>query len=327
MQHVYGVAIRKGGQCKSTTVSMLARLCALYGARVLVIDLAQPGTASASLRDIWPESAHADLTSVLLSFRQVAPGVAPSPAAVRAALDAAALPVRLASQPSWSGGFVCALPWDELQGDAAAFLQSERVLEGIISGIADQIDITLIDYPADSGPLLTNALAATDRVLMPLVPETPALDGLEAMLRLLRRVRESGHQIDLAGILLTRCDPRNKRVFEIVKTLRQSGEVEGESLGRKLLPFAIRQIEFFEQSFRAGEPVWERTQNPSHWAGYVLLAEWLLRDAGLARLADNRRGPALLDPGTLILDIAALALQEPDVTLEIFEKTHASLRT
>ena len=48
----YGVAIRKGGQGRSTTVSTVARLCALYGARVLVVDLAQPGTATASLRDI-----------------------------------------------------------------------------------------------------------------------------------------------------------------------------------------------------------------------------------------------------------------------------------
>ena len=44
MHTVYGVGIRKGGQGKSTTVSTLARLCALYGARVLVIDLAQPGS-------------------------------------------------------------------------------------------------------------------------------------------------------------------------------------------------------------------------------------------------------------------------------------------
>ena len=52
MPRVYGVTIRKGGQGKSTTVATLARLCALYGARVLVIDLAQPGSCAASLRDI-----------------------------------------------------------------------------------------------------------------------------------------------------------------------------------------------------------------------------------------------------------------------------------
>ena len=103
MQQVFGVATRKGGQGKSTTVATLARLCALYGARVLVVDLAQPGTASASLRNIWPESDHGELSGVLLSFQLVPPGAAPSPAEARAALDQAGLPVRLQSLPSWSG--------------------------------------------------------------------------------------------------------------------------------------------------------------------------------------------------------------------------------
>lgn len=327
MQQVYGVAIRKGGQGKSTTVSTLARLCALYGARVLVIDLAQPGTTSASLRDIWPESMHSDLSSLLLSFQMTPPGATPTMEAVHAALSATGLPVRLTSQPSWSGGFVSVLPWDELLGDAAAFLHSEQVLSGIIAALATDIDLVLIDYPADSGPLLTNALVATNRIIIPLVAETPALEGLEAMLRLMRRARESGHEVALAGILLTRCEPRNKRVFEVVQTIQQSGEVEGEVLSRKLYPFAIRQIDFFEQAFRFGEPIWERSQNPSHWAGYVLLAERLLREAGLGQLASVRRGPTLLAPDTRILDISALVLPEPEARLDLFEKTHTSLHS
>ena len=38
MAITYGIGIRKGGQCKSTTASTLARLLAHYGARVLVAD-------------------------------------------------------------------------------------------------------------------------------------------------------------------------------------------------------------------------------------------------------------------------------------------------
>ncbi|HET9918842.1 MAG TPA: AAA family ATPase, partial [Ktedonobacteraceae bacterium] len=78
MHTVYGVGIRKGGQGKSTTVSTLARLCALYGARVLVIDLAQPGSTSSSLRDLWPAVEHADLANVFLACRAVTPGATPT---------------------------------------------------------------------------------------------------------------------------------------------------------------------------------------------------------------------------------------------------------
>ncbi len=324
MQQVFGVATRKGGQGKSTTVATLARLCALYGARVLVVDLAQPGTASASLRNIWPESDHGELSSVLLSFQMVPPGAAPSPAEARAALDQAGLPVRLQSLPSWSGGYIGVLPWDELEADAAAFLHSEGVLAGLIGAVAQDYDIALIDFPAEGGPLMANALAATSRVIVPLVAETPALEGLEAMLRLLARVREAGHEIGLGGILLTRCEPKNKRVSEVAQTILQSGEVEGEPLGRKLFPFAVKNNEFFEQAFRFGEPVWERTSNPAHWASYVLLAEWVLRKSGLAHLATVRRGAALLTPETRVMDVSALMLADPDVRLVDFEAAHGS---
>jgi len=326
MQGVYGVAIRKGGQGKSTTVSTLARLCALYGARVLVVDLAQPGTTTASLRDIWSDDDHAELSQVLLSLQTVPPGATPVPAETRSVLQSSGLPVLLASQPSWSGGGVRILPWDEMLADAAAFLHSERVLEGIFSALATEADLVLIDYPAEGGPLLTNALVATRKIIIPLVPETPALEGVEGMLRLMARGRASGHKIELGGIVLTRGDPKNKRMFEIVQTILQAGEVEGEPIARKLFPFAIRQNEFFEQAFRYGEPIWERTSNPAHWAGYVLLAEWLLGDAGLARLARMRRGPAMLAPDTRILDTTALVLDDPEVRLDEFEKAHVVVR-
>jgi cellulose biosynthesis protein BcsQ len=305
---------------------MLARLCASYGARVLVIDLAQPGTATHSLRDIWPDWEQGDLSSAMLSFQMLAPGRLPSHETAAAALEAVALPVELASLPSWSGGSISVLPWDDLQGDAAAQLHSERVVEGLIHALANQIDVTFIDFPAEGGPLMTNALAATDRMIVPLIPETPALAGLEAMLRLLSRARTAGHDVSLAGILLTRCDLKNKRVFEVVQTMRQSGEVEGEPLGLRLYPYAVRHTEFYEQAFRYGEAVWERTQDHSLWAAYVLLAEQILRESGLSQLTAVRRGPALMPDETRILDISAMLPSNSDLMLKDFERAHATLK-
>lgn len=322
MPKVYGVAIRKGGQGKSTTVSTAARLCALYGARTLVIDLAQPGTTTASLRDIWPETPHGDLSSAFLTLHEFPAGATPDREVARAALEESSLPVRLISQPSWSGGALWVLPWDDLLGEAAAFLQSERVLAGLIEALAPEIDIVLIDFPAESGPLMTTALAATDSVIMPMAPEAPALEGAAATLRLLARVRESGRPIQLGGLLITRAEPRSKRLIEVVQAIKQVGEVEGESLERKLLPFAIRSHEYFEQAFRYGVPVWVRTDNMRDWAGYVLLAEWLLRDAGLADVATHRRGPALLAPETRVIDTSVVLLSDGEIMLRDFERAH-----
>jgi chromosome partitioning protein len=324
MPRVYGITIRKGGQGKSTTVATLARLCALYGARALVIDLAQPGSCAASLRDIWPHTAHGDLSAALLALRDWPAGRMPDEDAARGALDAAQLPARLIAQPSWDGGAISVLPWDDALGDAGAFLQSEFTLRAFIAALADAFDLVLIDYPAETGPLMTTALSATDRILMPLAPEAPALEGAAATLRMLARVREAGHPIELAGIVLTRADSHNKRLAEVAQALRQAGEIEGESLERKLLPFAIQANEFFEQAFRYGAPVWERTSAQRDWAGYVLLAEWLLRDASLERLAANRRGPAMLTPETRVIDTTTLLFNQTEVMLADFERAHIS---
>jgi chromosome partitioning protein len=324
MGNVFGVAIRKGGQGKSTTVSTVARLCALSGARVLVVDLAQPGTTTASLRDIWRPSDHSDLSETLLALRSLPPQKAPSIEQARAALGASGLPVALVSQPSWAGGSIRIFPWDEALADSASFVRSELVLGGLIHALADETDVTLIDFPAEGGPLYTMAMAATEMVIMPLTPETPALEGAYSTLRSITQWKERNHRIALGGIILTRCDPKNKRMFDVVQALLQTTEIEGELVSQRLFPFGIRANEFFEQAFRYGEAVWERTANPSHWAGYVLLAEWLLRRAGRGDLAQpaRRRGPALLTADTRVLDVTAGMLESPETPYVDFARTH-----
>src|SRR5271165_3641739 len=141
MGTVYGVANCKGGQGKSTTVTTLARLCALYGARVLVIDLAQPGTASTSLRDSWPHAEHGTLSELLEPFCALAPQDHPHPDDVMAALDALRLPVPLVAKPSWGGGMMSLLPYDDRLGTIIRSLNSPYVIDGILRSIDSAFDV------------------------------------------------------------------------------------------------------------------------------------------------------------------------------------------
>ncbi len=328
MQRVYGIAIKKGGQGKSTTTTTLARLCALYGARVLVIDLAQPGTASTSLRDSWPHAEHGTLSELLEPFCVLAPQDHPHPDDIMAALEALRLPVPLVAKPSWGGGMMHLLPYDDGMGNIIRSLRSPYVIDVILRSIDSAFDVMLIDYPADDGILFDNALFATDRVIVPFVAEATSLEGIDGILRLLRRGREEGlARATLGGIILTHCEPRNKRIGDIVNTLIHSGEIEGEVLKDKLFPFAVRHSDFFDQGFRYGEAVWDRTQDQRVWAGYVLLAEWLLRDAGLERLLANRRHAALLDEDIRVLDTIAVAAGTGtgEARLRDFRQSHTSI--
>jgi hypothetical protein len=71
--------------------------------------------------------------------------------------------------------------------------------------------------------------------------------------------------------------------------------------------------------------VWERTDDPIHWAGYALLAEWALRQAGLGRLAATPRLENRLDPATRILHTPSLLLGNPEVLYRDFQQAHAPL--
>ncbi len=326
MQRVYGFAVKKGGQGKSTTVTTLARLCALYGARVLVVDLAQPGTTTTGLRDSWPNMQPGDFSELVGPFSALGPQDRPHPDDVLTALEALRLPVPLTARPSWGGGMMALLPFDPRLGRAARGLQSPFILDGILRSVDSAFDLILIDCPAEEGIMLDNALHATDRLLVPFVAEATTLEGIDATLQMARIAREEQcARVTLGGIVLTRCEPRNKRAADIVNTLIHSGEVEGESLKDRLLPFAIRHSDFFDQAFRHGEPVWERTSDQRVWAGYVLLAEWLMADAGLDRLIGQRRHAALLDDDTRVMDVVAVAagIGSGEARLADFRLAHA----
>jgi len=325
MQRVYGVAMRKGGQGKSTTVTTLARLCALYGSRVLIVDLAQPGSASTAMRDCWPNTNHGTLSELLEPFAILQPTDRPHPDDVINAIDALQLPVPLVAKPSWGGGLIAILPYDDQLGTIARKLQSTFILDAMLRSVDSAFDIILIDFPAEEGILLDNALIATDRLIIPFTANAASLEGIDATLRLLKRAREeSAARATLGGIILTQVEPRNKRIGDIVNTLIHSGEVEGEVLKDRIFPFAIRHSDFYDQAFRYGEPIWERTNDQRIWAGYVLLAEWLLLDAGLEEMLSQRRHAALLDDNLRVMDTAAVAtgVGSGEARLGDFRLTH-----
>jgi chromosome partitioning protein len=323
MARVYGIAMKKGGMGKSTTTSTLARLLALFGARVLVVDTGQPGTTTSSLRDVRPPVKSGLLSDVLYALGKTPPRHEPSAEQVRTTLARVRLPEILKVEQTARAGLsdgtgsahaaLALLPYDDLLADAGSRLRSEEVFAGLLRPLLPAFDIVLIDFPTDLSLLLANTFTATDRILMPLVPEAPALEGLDGFLQLLARGRAAGKRATLGGILLCKAEV-NGRFATLARTLCQFEELHGELLRARLFPFAVKFSEYYDRAFRQGTPVWERTSEPSVWAGYVLLAEWVLADAGLSHLLVNRRGPALLPPQTRIIDVFA----QREVTLAAF---------
>jgi cellulose biosynthesis protein BcsQ len=298
---VYGIGILKGGMGKSTTVGMLARLLPLYGARTLVIDLGQPGTTTRTLRDRYRDARTAGerFAQLLLALDPLRPGRMRQEAAAETLAAMPELPVDL------SGG-LWLFPYHELLALAGGRLQSETTLADLYAALAGSYDVVLIDYPTDLGMMMVNALVLTTRVILPLAPRSEAITGAEEMLALLGRARGAGKRATLGGVLLTQVEASVARFGTTVQAITGYPPIAGERLGSRLLPFAIKYSELYDRAYRVGGPIWARTRDASVWAGYVLLAEWLLADAGLGHLRANRQGPALLPPDTPIIDTMLL---------------------
>ncbi len=96
----------------------------------------------------------------------------------------------------------------------------EYFLKEIIDKIKHNYDYVLIDCPPSLGLLTSNALTASDQVLVPLQAEYLATQGLSKLLETVQKMKKRlNPNLYIGGVFLTQYDERknlNKKVLEIV---------------------------------------------------------------------------------------------------------------
>lgn len=86
---------------------------------------------------------------------------------------------------------------------------SENMLKDILSRHTSDYDVILIDTCPSLGTLTINALAASDRVIIPADPELLTMMGLKDFMKTVHKVkRRINPDLEIAGVLLTKCDSR-----------------------------------------------------------------------------------------------------------------------
>ena len=133
----------------------------------------------------------------------------------------------------------------------------------------DKYNAIIIDCPPEIGFLTTNALVASDGVLIPLQCEFYALEGLSQILRVIKIKSELNNKLTLDGILLTMYDPRNKLSFQVEEDVR---EVMGSVVYKTIIPRNIK----ISESPSHGKPVLLYDHNCLGSEAYVNLAAEVL---------------------------------------------------
>ena len=215
---VYALANQKGGVGKTTTTINLAACLAEAGERVLVVDLDPQANATSGLGERANGTSSLDL------------------------LDG--IPLADLAKPTQFSRLDLVPSRRELAGAAVELGRrpdGERYLADALAGAGEGYSFVFVDCPPSLGPLTVNALAAADRVLVPLQAEYYALEGLAQLVGSVELVRSRlNPRLALGGVILTMVDRRTRLSAEVTAEVRRHF---GELVFRTAVPRSVRVAE------------------------------------------------------------------------------------
>jgi len=197
---VYAIANQKGGVGKTTTAVNVGACIAEAGYRILLVDVDPQANATVGLGIARTQAP---------GLYEVLSGEATAAGAITSGSVAG-----LAVLPAGAGLAGANLELPRMEG-------FERRLRECLIPVRDRFEFVLLDCPPSLGPLTVCALAAADRVIVPVQTEYFALEGLAGLLDTLALVqRELNPRLTVAGMLLTMHDGRTRLGQDVEREVR-----------------------------------------------------------------------------------------------------------
>jgi chromosome partitioning protein len=215
---IYALANQKGGVGKTTTAINLAACLAEAGQPALVVDLDPQANATSGLGEHANGTSSYDLLDGAPLRDLAKPTRFPNLHIVPSKRDLAGAVVELARRDD-----------------------GERYLAHALASGAEEYRFVFLDCPPSLGPLTVNALAAADRVLVPVQAEYYALEGLTQLLESVELVRRRlNPQLGIGGLLLTMVDSRTKLAADVESEVRRHF---GDLVFKHAVPRSVRLAE------------------------------------------------------------------------------------
>lgn len=143
-----------------------------------------------------------------------------------------------------------------------------------IEEIKDQFDFIILDCPPSLGIITTNALTASNSVIIPVQCEFFALEGITQLLKTIMLAQKNlNPTLDIEGVLLTMLDSRTNLGFEVVDDIRKFFK---EKVYNTIIPRLVRLTEAPSH----GEPIIAYDPKSRGSEAYINLAKEVISRNG-----------------------------------------------
>ena len=260
MGKVISLVNQKGVVGKTTTSINLSSSLGYLGKKVLLIDLDPQGNSSTGL-GVNRSNVELGIYDVIIGNSDIKDTIIKTKfknlSVIPAMINLAGTDIELVQRGSKDQEF-----------------KMGEQLKNALDKIRDKYDFIIIDCLPSLGLLTTNALAASDSVLIPVQCEFFALEGVTQLLNTIIMTQTSlNPKLDIEGVLLTMLDGRTLIGLEVVEDVRKFFK---EKVFNTIIPRVIKLAEAPSH----GKPILEYAPESKGAEAYINLAKEVIERNG-----------------------------------------------